>query len=60
MRLEFTVIVENDEWSEEEYDEKSERTVILEDSDLRYAIERNLALEKEEFIDTVWIVKEIK
>ena len=60
MKLEFTIIVDNDDWSEEEYDEKSERKVILEEKDLKYAIERKIDLEKEEYIDDVWMVKEIK
>ena len=60
MRLQITYLVENDGWSEEEYDEKSERTVILETSDLVRAIERIITLEPGEAIDDVWRIKELK
>jgi hypothetical protein len=59
MRLEFTLVIENDEWSDEEYDEKSERTVILENADIVDAIKRILPLEEGEYLEDVWIVKEI-
>jgi len=60
MRLEFTIIIENDEWDEEEYDEKSERTVVLENSDLINMIEQRIILEENEYVDSIWIVKEQK
>lgn len=60
MKLEITVIVDHDDWSDEEYDKKSERKVIVTNSDLIDIIEQNLPLEKGEFIESLWLVKEIK
>lgn len=59
MRIQITYIVENDNWTDEEYDEKSERTVILEQSDIINAIERLIVLEEGEYIEDIYSAKEV-
>lgn len=60
MRLQITYLVDHDDWSDEEHEEKSERTVILENPDIVTAIERLIVLEEGEYIECPWIVKEVK
>lgn len=59
MRIQITYIVENDNWTDEEYDEKSERTVILERSDIVNAIEQLIVLKEGEWIEDIYSAKEV-
>lgn len=59
MRLEITYIVDNEDWSDEEYEEKSERTVILETCDIVNAIERLIVLNPGESVEDIYKTKEV-
>ena len=59
MRLQITYMVENEAWTDEEWEEKSERTVIFENCDIVHMIKRLAVLEVGEEIDRILTVKEV-
>ena len=59
MEIEIKYTVDNDNWSDEEYQEKCERKIIIDESKIFDILDQLVALEKDEFLDVIISLKEI-
>lgn len=59
MEIEIKYTVDNDNWSDEEYQEKCERKIIIDESKISDILDQLVALEKDEFLDVIISLKEI-
>lgn len=53
MEIEIKYTVDNDNWSDEEYQEKCERKIIIDESKIFDILDQLVALEKDEFLDVI-------